>query len=319
MWFTIKAKVALSWVIIAAASIFLFCGLTLSWFTNEAITPDSFMTAGTVDYEITSVMLDPETVAWEPGECKNFTWNLKNTGTKSVYFRARLIETLSRGETAWGEGNPFPGANWAMYFTYDGNTKEVKLLAGQHYEAGWVEVGEDEQGFYVTYRAIGEWRIAESHLAVATKWEDIPQTVSGNPIPGQLPYKSEHGLVEEFTYRPQGIDLNESVYIAAHADMVALAETVSASGLNWALSSGTEGVWQQGSPEDLSGETVYWWYSCDRVLHGEDIGLNLTACLDEDAPAGVYTVQLEAEAVQASNNAPKELWAGWPCSQELME
>ncbi len=75
--------------------------------------------------------------------------------------------------------------------------KEVDLIAGQHNVVGTVTVENDNEYLCVTYALDEEslaegWLIYETHLAIATELDGIPQTRANrwgtNPIPGQFPY-----------------------------------------------------------------------------------------------------------------------------------
>jgi hypothetical protein len=61
--------------------------------------------------------------------------------------------------------------------------------------------------------------IYQTHLAVESDLESIPQTKKGNPIPGQFEYSTIHDPgVSEFTYQiPLEWDPDTELYIAAHA------------------------------------------------------------------------------------------------------
>ncbi len=126
-----------------------------------------------------------------------------------------------------------------------GEIMETALIAGQHIPVGSVSIENDEQYIYVTYQTDGEWRIAETHLDVAARPEDLKQTPKGNPIPGRFAYHSEHDpSVTQVTHTidlsawPPGTEL----YLAAHSVVVAGSgsETAWAEGLdfpgnNWAM------------------------------------------------------------------------------------
>ncbi len=102
------------------------------------------------------------------------------------------------------------------------------LLAGQDINVGKVCVWHDTDNLYVKYETTGGWKMTETHLAVATDLDDIPQK-NGNPIPGQfLPYSTKHDpAVTEWTYEiPLGLG-SEPLVIAAHAK-VQLPELLSA-------------------------------------------------------------------------------------------
>jgi len=81
----------------------------------------------------------------------------------------------------------------------------------------------------VTYTTTGDWIINETHLAVASSLDDIPQTKKGNPKIGHFAKKTAAGLPVEIhdTEVVYSIDLNEvegldsgvggTIIIAAHA------------------------------------------------------------------------------------------------------
>jgi len=81
---------------------------------------------------------------------------------------------------------------------------------------GSVTVWEDAGTLYVRYETTGCWSLVETHLAVASSLEGIPQTKKGNPIPGHFPYSADHDpMVTECTYE---LDRGTgTLYIAAHA------------------------------------------------------------------------------------------------------
>jgi hypothetical protein len=62
------------------------------------------------------------------------------------------------------------------------------LYAGQEFEVGTVSVWNDDVELHITYNTTGGWVLTETHLAVATALDDIPQK-KGNPIPGKFPYQ----------------------------------------------------------------------------------------------------------------------------------
>ena len=81
---------------------------------------------------------------------------------------------------------------------------------------GNITVWDNGTSLYVKYETTGCWHLVETHLAVATSLEEIPQTKKGNPIPGHFPYSNYHDpMVQEYTYE---VDLDDDeLYIAAHA------------------------------------------------------------------------------------------------------
>ena len=66
---------------------------------------------------------------------------------------------------------------------------ESTLYAGQEFEVGTVSVWDDGEYLHVIYNTTGDWVLTETHLAVATALDGIPQTKKGNPIPGKFPYQ----------------------------------------------------------------------------------------------------------------------------------
>ncbi|GEM_PF-3352109 len=125
-----------------------------------------------------------------------------------VLVAALLLAALPLGAFAHSEGNPHV----------------VTLLAGQDIDAGTVSVWNDGDNLFVKFETSAGWVMTETHLAVATDPNDIPQK-NGNPIPGRFTYKHEDlgGVTED----PYTIPLSEigagpdgTVYIAAHAALL---------------------------------------------------------------------------------------------------
>jgi hypothetical protein len=88
-----------------------------------------------------------------------------------------------------------PGANRVTI----GNTENscVTLIAGRNINAGTVcfeDEDTDGDGYVdllrVCYNTIDGWELTEAHLFIGNSMAEIPMTRSGNPIPGQFPYKS---------------------------------------------------------------------------------------------------------------------------------
>jgi len=64
----------------------------------------------------------------------------------------------------------------------------VTLKAGQSIDAGTVTVSYDDGVLCVTYETEDDWKLVETHFAIATSPGDIPQTNKGNPKVGHFPY-----------------------------------------------------------------------------------------------------------------------------------
>ncbi len=105
------------------------------------------------------------------------------------------------------------------------------LIAGQSITAGNVCVADadtDNDGqpdqLIVTYSTTDGWQLSEVHLWVGASMTSLPQTNSGNPIPGQFPYKS--GALNGVTTYTFNIPFSsfgfscpgpDRFYVAAHA------------------------------------------------------------------------------------------------------
>ena len=102
------------------------------------------------------------------------------------------------------------------------------LYAGQTIPVGTVDVWNDGGNLYVTYTTTGGWRLAETHLAVATDPCGIPKTKTGNPIPGKFAYSMVHDPVTTTTYTytiPLTWSSGTPLTIAAHAEVIKLIGT----------------------------------------------------------------------------------------------
>lgn len=95
----------------------------------------------------------------------------------------------------------------------------VDFLAGQHIDAGNIEVKADSLNLYVTFSTQGGWVMNETHLYVGTL-AGMPQTPKGNPKIGNFPYKANHSPgVSSFTYTIPRSNFagQDCVAIAAHS------------------------------------------------------------------------------------------------------
>ena len=101
----------------------------------------------------------------------------------------------------------------------------VTLFAGQTIDVGTVVIANDGERLCVTYNTTGNWYLTENHLDIALTPEEIPQTNSGNPRPGQFSYS--HILTTPvqtdehcFTLAELGYEPGAVLYIAAHSKVV---------------------------------------------------------------------------------------------------
>ena len=122
---------------------------------------------------------------------------------------------------------PATGQSGISYLTKGTLTKPdvVTLIAGQTIPVGTVSVWNDGINIYVQYETTGDWVMTETHLAVATTSDSIPQNKNDNPIPGHFQYNHEdRGCIKSDPYTiplseigAGGIECEELLYIAAHA------------------------------------------------------------------------------------------------------
>jgi hypothetical protein len=275
-------------IIIVAAY---FTGATYAWFANTTAPLQNVFTAGTVDVD-----LDPDNTTTfndiANSNCREYTFNLKNLGTKASFVRVKVNSTLisSDWETAWALGgedfesppnnyilnsfrdhDPKLSEKWGWFFTYDGQeiTRDLWAGAGRNklnsgYKVGTVSASLDpdnEAQLKITYNINNGWSMSEAHLYVGN---DVPPP----PVAPGLFANAEtfvEGINEHIFY----IDLDslqgEPLYIAAHA--VVAADTRSeylyqpstlgnADSLdNW--------FWHESV---VNGETIGYWYYWDPAI-----------------------------------------------------
>jgi len=127
------------------------------------------------------------------------------------------ISQVPATEQKYNENNPNPNV-----------FEPGDLVAGQNINVGIVSVWNDDTDLCVEYvlsaDAINDgWFLTETHWAVATDYDDIPQK-NGNPIPGQFLYGDDSLLGEMSSYQEciplsalSALELGGNIYIAAHA------------------------------------------------------------------------------------------------------
>ena len=113
----------------------------------------------------------------------------------------------------------------------------VTLKAGQSIDAGSVTVSYDGGVLCVKYEVGEDWKLVETHFAIATSPGDIPQTKKGNPIPGHFSYgDDELGEYDEDGNLVGGVDSYEEcielelevgdvICIAAQANLLNIVDT----------------------------------------------------------------------------------------------
>ena len=111
----------------------------------------------------------------------------------------------------------------------ESGTQSFTLYAGQSIDAGSVSAKVEGTTLKVTYTTTGGWELTEAHLWIGNQINDLPQTKSGNPQPGQFTWKSGDitGLTEyTFAIPLSNPNINFSCpgsaiayYLAAHASV----------------------------------------------------------------------------------------------------
>lgn len=128
----------------------------------------------------------------------------------------------------------------------------VPLCAGQSIDLGTVTVTNDDMHLHVTF-SIDEpgWYLEETHVAVADTLAGIPQTRTGNPVPGRFPYSCD-SIAALDTSCTVTIPLGDwcagdTLVVAAHAAVIEVAGDGCTEEVFWA----TEvAAWDQGNQKD---------------------------------------------------------------------
>ncbi len=97
------------------------------------------------------------------------------------------------------------------------------LYGGQNIEVGNVEVWNDDYNLFVKFNITADdWFLSATAVHVALFPQNIPQTKTGNPIPGKFAYKVTHSpYVTSYTYTiPLPATFGQQVAIATHANLV---------------------------------------------------------------------------------------------------
>jgi hypothetical protein len=117
--------------------------------------------------------------------------------------------------------NPPDGSTDPINLGNCGGTASTDLIAGQHTVIGKVTVSTDGNLLTVKYELNQpNWGITQTHLSVKGDWHDIPQTPTGNPIPGQFESKLNHNKIIGYTYYDIDVSAWDNVSIAAHCKVV---------------------------------------------------------------------------------------------------
>ena len=153
-----------------------------------------------------------------------------------------------------------PGAAFA-----DTDVQEVDLIAGQHYDAGGVQIWNDHQYLYVKYCLQDGWQLQALQLAVAESLGEIPQTKTGNPIPGKFEYKDCFApAVSEvlYTIPRENWPAGTCLFIAAHGETSLLAAEIEQQ----------ESAWAEGTPFPGKNWATYFTYVMQNIAPVADAG-----------------------------------------------
>ncbi len=103
------------------------------------------------------------------------------------------------------------------------------LVAGQKYDAGTVEVSNDQSTLFVKYTTKSGWVLSKTRLAVTTSVNGFPHTKTVNPKVDSFPYQLSHNKATTYTYSLSlanlGVAPGTQLYIAAQADVKLLNQT----------------------------------------------------------------------------------------------
>jgi hypothetical protein len=147
---------------------------------------------------------------------------------------------------------------------------EVELVAGKG-SVGKVAVSVSSGEVYVSYSSSSGWAMREIQIAVGLSPGDIPQTKSGNPIPGHFGTKSEFSTpVASCVFDVGRYDAGAKLYIAAHAE--------SASG---------ESAWAGG--ESFSGKSGARYFTCTIEVPS---GLAIAGSWKSVEPSGTQVIKI---------------------------
>ena len=125
-----------------------------------------------------------------------------------------------------------------------GGATVVTLVAGQYYDAGWVEVVAEFGTLTIRIHTDNGWALEETHVYIGT-------AAPTKSAPGQFPYKHERlgdALVDEYVISLDGLDAPcwGDLYVAVHAVVKGIDNeygeetawgdgTIIRAGKNWAM------------------------------------------------------------------------------------
>ncbi len=333
---TVKTRLLIAIPLIILMGALVAAGFSMAWFGDAELPSSVSYTLGTVELDITDVQTTLERVndefLWDADEpTAEFTWTLKNAGTKSAFLRARLIEefefilaesdsaTAAEADTYHEDGRHkyiFDKHAWFTYFKYTMGEDEtaVFVVGSKHDHVGEVDLEVVEGELRVVITLDEGYYMREAHLHIDADIEEFLNP-AGNPAPGQFDWKSGDIQPPEASYTfsvpVADSDLGTRVYVAVHASLMeVLSYEEGDSPVTWELTDGCPYEWRLGDDG--------WWYYCSPggVPAGEEVTLCLTGTLGDEVRVGAYRVEVEAEVLQASSEALEHEWPYAPCNEE---
>jgi len=123
---------------------------------------------------------------------------------------SRILPPADIASTVLGDGIPC------------GEELVLTLWAGQNIDVGDVNVFNDADDLFIQIESTGGWFLTETHVAVATSLEEIPQTGSGNPKVGHFDLSTEHDPpVSYYEYHVNyAYEPGQELFLAVHAAAV---------------------------------------------------------------------------------------------------
>lgn len=113
-----------------------------------------------------------------------------------------------------------------------GPATTVDLLADETISVGTVEMSNDDEHLYVTYRTSPDWPIGKTSLFVGDDTGEIPTNRGGNPVIGRFPYVDSHS--------PETTEVNWEVDLDGLSESTAVVAAFAEVGEN------KEGAWAAG-------------------------------------------------------------------------
>jgi hypothetical protein len=149
--------------------------------------------------------------AWMPG----FGDHTSGAG-KMMIVNGTSSEAGAPNKLVWGQNVTLPACEPVV--------TSYPLFAGQTWQVGVILVTNTAGKICVEYKLFDSvlaagWRLTETHLAIATSANGIPQTKTGNPIPGQFPYSRSYdpGVSSDKYCIDWSCAPGANIIIAAHA------------------------------------------------------------------------------------------------------